>query len=79
MCPVIRMLSTRWPRCWSFGLRQPRRWPCSVGRVTPALAPDFETDSLGAGVTRVVLMTLGLMQQFVLAMIIIFGRDHMGT
>ncbi len=26
--------------------------------VIPALAPDFETDPLGSGVTRVVLMTL---------------------
>src|ERR1051325_10189432 len=37
----------------------------------PALAPDFRSDPLGAGVTRVVLLTVGLIWQFVLAMIIV--------
>ena len=43
--------------------------------VIPALAPDFETDPLGSGVTRVVLMTLGLIWQFVLAMIIVYREE----
>ena len=39
--------------------------------VFPLVAPDFESDSLGSGVTRVVLLTLGLVWQFVLSMIIV--------
>jgi membrane protease YdiL (CAAX protease family) len=39
--------------------------------VIPALAPDFETDPLGSGVTRLVWMTVGLIWQFVLALIIV--------
>jgi len=38
--------------------------------VIPALAPDFETDPLGSGVTRITVMTSGLAWQFALAMII---------
>ena len=38
--------------------------------VFPLVAPDFESDSLGSGVTRVVLLTLGLVWQFVLSMMI---------
>jgi membrane protease YdiL (CAAX protease family) len=37
----------------------------------PLLAPDFESDPLGSGVTRVVLLTLGLIWLFVLSMIIV--------
>jgi len=37
----------------------------------PALAPDFRSDPLGAGVTRVALLTVGLIWQFVLSMIIV--------
>src|SRR5215208_4951115 len=37
----------------------------------PLLAPDFESDPLGSGVTRVVLLTLGLVCLFVLSMIIV--------
>jgi membrane protease YdiL (CAAX protease family) len=37
----------------------------------PLLAPDFESDPFGSGVTRVVLLTLGLMWLFVLSMIIV--------
>src|SRR6185503_15272571 len=37
----------------------------------PALAPDFRSNPLGAGVTRVVLLTVGLTWQFVLSMIIV--------
>ena len=39
--------------------------------IFPLVAPDFEADPLGAGVTRVVLLTLGLVWQFVLSMIIV--------
>src|SRR5829696_3426213 len=39
--------------------------------VFPLLAPDFESDPLGAGVTRLVLLTLGLVWLFVLSMIIV--------
>lgn len=37
----------------------------------PALSPDFNSDPLGAGVTRVVLLTFGLIWLFVLSMIIV--------
>jgi membrane protease YdiL (CAAX protease family) len=37
----------------------------------PALSPDFESDPLGAGLTRVVLITIGLIWLFVLSMIIV--------
>ena len=37
----------------------------------PLLAPDFESAPLGSGVTRVVLLTLGLVWLFVLSMIIV--------
>lgn len=39
--------------------------------VFPALSPDFNSDPLGAGVTRLVLLTVGLIWQFVLSMIIV--------
>ena len=39
--------------------------------VFPLLAPDFESDPLGSGVTRLVLLTLGLVWLFVLSMIIV--------
>jgi uncharacterized protein len=39
--------------------------------VSPLVAPDFETDPLAFGVTRVVLLTLGLVWLFVLSMIIV--------
>ena len=39
--------------------------------IFPLLAPDFESDPLGSGVTRVVLLTLGLIWLFVLSMIIV--------
>ncbi len=39
--------------------------------VFPALSPDFSSDSLRAGVTRIVLLTLGLIWLFVLSMIIV--------
>ena len=39
--------------------------------VFSLLAPDFESDPLGSGVTRVVLLTLGLVWLFVLSMIIV--------
>src|SRR5215217_1256327 len=37
----------------------------------PLLAPDFQSDPLGSGVTRLVLLTLGLIWLFILSMIIV--------
>lgn len=39
--------------------------------VFPVLSPDFESDPLGAGLTRFVLLILGLIWLFVLSMIIV--------
>ena len=39
--------------------------------VVPLVAPDFESDPFGAGVTRLALLTLGLIWLFVLSMIIV--------
>ena len=39
--------------------------------VFPLVAPNFESDPLGSGVTRIVLLTLGLIWLFVLSMIIV--------
>src|SRR5512138_2171341 len=39
--------------------------------VFPALSPDYRSDPLGAGVTRLVLLTIGLIWLFVLSMIIV--------
>jgi uncharacterized protein len=39
--------------------------------VFPAASPDFAADPLGAGVTRIVLLTIGLIWLFVLSMIIV--------
>ena len=39
--------------------------------VFPALSPDFRSDPLGAGVTRIILLTIGLIWLFVLSMIIV--------
>ena len=39
--------------------------------VFPALSPDFGLDPLGAGVTRIVLLTFGLIWLFVLSMILV--------
>lgn len=39
--------------------------------VFPALSPDSSTDPLGAGVTRIALLTLGLIWLFVLSMVIV--------
>jgi uncharacterized protein len=39
--------------------------------VFPLLAPDFQADPLGSGVTRLVLLTLGLIWLFVLSMIVV--------
>ena len=43
--------------------------------VFPAVSPDFQVDPLGAGVTRVVLITIGLVWLFVLSMIIVRQED----
>jgi hypothetical protein len=39
--------------------------------VFPAVSPDFNSDPLGAGITRLVLLTIGLVWLFVLSMIIV--------
>ena len=39
--------------------------------VFPALSPDFNSDPLGAGITRLVLLMVGLIWLFVLSMIIV--------
>src|SRR5215216_118381 len=43
--------------------------------VFPLVAPDFGSDPLGSGVTRIVLLTLGLVWLFVLSMIIVRGEE----
>ena len=39
--------------------------------VFPIVSPDFNSDPLGAGVTRILLFTVGLIWLFVLSMIIV--------
>jgi membrane protease YdiL (CAAX protease family) len=39
--------------------------------VFPALSPDFNSDPLGAGVTRIALLSVGLIWLFVLSMLIV--------
>jgi uncharacterized protein len=39
--------------------------------VFPAVSPDFNADPLGAGVTRIVLLTIGLVWLFVLSLILV--------
>ncbi|NCF67146.1 MAG: CPBP family intramembrane metalloprotease [Chloroflexi bacterium] len=43
--------------------------------VFPAVSPDFKTDPLGAGLTRFVLLTVGLIWLFVLSMIIVYREE----
>ena len=43
--------------------------------VAPALAPDFKSDPIGAGAIRVGALSVGLIWQFVLAMIIIYREE----
>ena len=43
--------------------------------VAPALAPDIQSDPVGAVVTRVGVLTVGLVWQFVLALILVY-RDE---
>ncbi len=43
--------------------------------VFPAVSPDFNKDPLGAGVTRLSLLTLGLVWLFVLSSIIVFREE----
>ncbi|MFC1861797.1 lysostaphin resistance A-like protein [Chloroflexota bacterium] len=43
--------------------------------VAPALAPDFTSNPIVAGATRVGLLSVGLIWQFVLAMIIIYREE----
>jgi membrane protease YdiL (CAAX protease family) len=39
--------------------------------IFPAVSPEISSDPLGAGVTRIVLLTIGLIWQFVLSLIIV--------
>src|SRR3954467_12326482 len=39
--------------------------------IFPAVSPDFNSDPLGAGVTRLLLLAIGLIWLFVLSMIIV--------
>lgn len=41
----------------------------------PTLAPDFDADPLGAGTVRVIVLTVGLIWQFVLSMIIVYREE----
>ena len=43
--------------------------------IYPALSPDFNSNPLGAGVTRFVLLTVGLIWLFVLSMIIVWKEE----
>ena len=43
--------------------------------VYPALAPDFESDPIGAAKTRVALLTVGLIWLFVLSLIIVYREE----
>jgi membrane protease YdiL (CAAX protease family) len=43
--------------------------------VNPALSPDIELDPLGAAYSRIGLITLGLIWQFVLSMIIVYREE----
>ena len=43
--------------------------------VYPALAPDFEADPLGAAAVRMGAITVGLIWQFVLAMIFVYREE----
>jgi membrane protease YdiL (CAAX protease family) len=43
--------------------------------VAPALAPDIASDPIGAAVSRVGLLTLGLIWQFVLSMIFVYREE----
>jgi membrane protease YdiL (CAAX protease family) len=43
--------------------------------VYPALTPDREADPLGAGIIRIALMAVGLIWQFVLAMLIVYREE----
>jgi uncharacterized protein len=43
--------------------------------IIPAVSPDFNSDPFGAGVTRFVLLTVGLIWLFVLSMIIVYKEE----
>ena len=43
--------------------------------VAPALAPDFRSDPIGAGVVRIGALAVGLIWQFALAMIIVYREE----
>ena len=43
--------------------------------VAPALAPDMESDPIGAGVTRLGVLTMGLIWLFILSMIIVYREE----
>ena len=43
--------------------------------VAPALAPDLQEDPVGAAATRIGVLTVGLIWQFVLAMILVYREE----
>ena len=43
--------------------------------LKPALSPDFDADPIGAAKVKVILLTVGLIWQFVLAMIIVYREE----
>jgi membrane protease YdiL (CAAX protease family) len=43
--------------------------------VIPTVSPDFNSNPLGAGVTRIVLLTVGLIWLFVLSMLIVWKEE----
>ena len=43
--------------------------------LKPALSPDFDADPIGAAKVKVTLLTVGLIWQFVLAMIIVYREE----
>ena len=43
--------------------------------LKPAIAPDFDANPIGAGKVKVILLTLGLIWQFVLAMFIVYREE----
>ena len=44
--------------------------------IFPALSPDSESDPLGAGVTRIAVLTIGLIWMFVLSLIIVRQEER---
>ena len=62
---------TRWRGSSGSGPWPPSRWASSAGSSSRCWRPISAADPLGAGVTRVALLTLGLVWLFVLSMLIV--------